>query len=177
MRSIIGGPGDNPLYHPAGVDAGCYGDSRGRGDRAGVKTRPERHLRPERARSFAEPLHLDNRLARAGCQVRCRLHQPDHPADRVGHRYLVCLPHARQHRRRLANNTVRETGGLFGVAILAAVFAHYGGYTSPAAFMHGFRYALLVAAAAALAGLMPAVLSLSKAQASIPDPGDPAPVP
>jgi len=76
-----------------------------------------------------------------------------------------------------ANNTVRETGGLFGVAILAAVFAHYGGYASAAIFVHGFKYAELVAAAAALVGVVPAILSPSKAQARVPDPGDPAPLP
>ena len=49
-----------------------------------------------------------------------------------------------------SNNTLRETGGLFGVAVLAAVFAAHGGYGSPSAFMHGIRFALLTAAAAAL---------------------------
>ena len=29
-----------------------------------------------------------------------------------------------------ANNAIRELGGVFGVAVLAAVFAHYGGYRS-----------------------------------------------
>ena len=27
-----------------------------------------------------------------------------------------------------ANNAIRELGGVFGVAVLASVFAHYGGY-------------------------------------------------
>jgi MFS family permease len=76
-----------------------------------------------------------------------------------------------------ANNTVRETGGVFGVAILAAVFSHYGGYTSPASFMHGFRYALVVAGVMALIGVVPGILSPSKAQASIPHPEDVVPLP
>jgi MFS family permease len=71
-----------------------------------------------------------------------------------------------------ANNTVRETGGLFGVAILAAVFAANGGYASPASFMHGFRYALIVAGAAALVGVVPAILSPSKARSNTPYPSD-----
>src|SRR3954462_75120 len=29
-----------------------------------------------------------------------------------------------------ANNAIRELGGVFGVAVLASVFSHYGGYTS-----------------------------------------------
>ena len=44
-----------------------------------------------------------------------------------------------------ANNTLREAGGLFGVAVLAAVFTAHGSYASPATFMHGIRFALLVA--------------------------------
>ncbi|MCW2938117.1 MAG: drug resistance transporter, EmrB/QacA subfamily [Actinomycetia bacterium] len=76
-----------------------------------------------------------------------------------------------------ANNAVRETGGLFGVAVLAAVFADNGGYGSPASFMHGVRYALVVAGAMALAGVVPALLSPSKAQAGIPYPGDPVQAP
>jgi hypothetical protein len=52
---------------------------------------------------------------------------------------------------------MRQLGGAFGVAILAAVFAAAGGYGSPAAFSAGFQPALAAAAglsvAAALAGL------------------------
>ena len=29
-----------------------------------------------------------------------------------------------------ALNAIRELGGVFGVAVLAAIFAHYGGYSS-----------------------------------------------
>jgi len=64
-----------------------------------------------------------------------------------------------------ANNTLREAGGLFGVAILAAVFTANGGYATHAAFMHGLRYALITAAAVALAGMIPALASPSKATA------------
>ncbi|WP_069467636.1 MFS transporter, partial [Actinacidiphila rubida] len=53
-----------------------------------------------------------------------------------------------------ANNTVRESGGVFGVAVLAAVFAANGGYGSPASFMDGFRHAEIVAAVVALAGAL-----------------------
>ena len=36
-----------------------------------------------------------------------------------------------------ANNAIRELGGVFGVAVLASVFAHYGGYESGQAFVDG----------------------------------------
>ncbi|HEX3515266.1 MAG TPA: DHA2 family efflux MFS transporter permease subunit [Trebonia sp.] len=64
-----------------------------------------------------------------------------------------------------SNNTLRETGGLFGVAILAAVFTANGSYASPATFMHGIKFALLAAAAAALAAAVPALLGPSRAAA------------
>ena len=64
-----------------------------------------------------------------------------------------------------ANNTLREAGGLFGVAVLAAVFTANGSYASPATFMHGIRFALLVAGAVALAAVIPAVSGPSRAAA------------
>jgi EmrB/QacA subfamily drug resistance transporter len=63
-----------------------------------------------------------------------------------------------------SNNAMREAGGLFGVAVLAAVFSANGSYASHAAFLHGVRFALLVAAAAALAATIPALLGPSRAQ-------------
>ncbi|MBV8195656.1 MAG: DHA2 family efflux MFS transporter permease subunit, partial [Candidatus Dormibacteraeota bacterium] len=36
-----------------------------------------------------------------------------------------------------ANNAIRELGGVLGVAVLASVFAHTGGYTSGASFVDG----------------------------------------
>jgi predicted MFS family arabinose efflux permease len=57
-----------------------------------------------------------------------------------------------------ANNAIRELGGVFGVAVLGAVFSARGGYTSGAAFVTGVTSAtwvgavvVAVAAAAALA--------------------------
>jgi hypothetical protein len=63
------------------------------------------------------------------------------------------------------NNTLRESGDVFGVAILAAVFAAHGGYSSPAAYMHGFRAAELAAAGAAIMGAAIATLAPSKSNA------------
>jgi MFS family permease len=64
-----------------------------------------------------------------------------------------------------ANNTLREAGGLFGVAVLAAVFTANGSYASPATFMHGIRFALLVAGGVALAAVIPALSGPSRAAA------------
>ena len=46
-----------------------------------------------------------------------------------------------------ANNTIRELGGVFGVAVLAAVFSRVGGYESGQAFSDGTNTAVLVGAA------------------------------
>lgn len=62
------------------------------------------------------------------------------------------------------NNTVREAGGVFGVAVLVAVFAAHGGYGSPGSFMDGFKAAELVAAAMAAAGAGVALLAPNKRQ-------------
>jgi len=52
------------------------------------------------------------------------------------------------------NNTVREVGGVFGVAVLASVFSAVGGYASAQLFVDGMTAALWVGAAAvAIAGL------------------------
>jgi EmrB/QacA subfamily drug resistance transporter len=43
-----------------------------------------------------------------------------------------------------ATNAIRELGGVFGVAVLAAVFSHVGGYETPEAFVHGSNTAVVV---------------------------------
>jgi EmrB/QacA subfamily drug resistance transporter len=49
-------------------------------------------------------------------------------------------------------NMLRQLGGVFGIAICAAVFAAHGGYTSAAAFTSGFGPAMGVCAGLALVG-------------------------
>jgi hypothetical protein len=44
-------------------------------------------------------------------------------------------------------NALRELGGVFGVAVLASVFSHRGGYESGQAFVNGLRPAVAVGAA------------------------------
>jgi EmrB/QacA subfamily drug resistance transporter len=45
-----------------------------------------------------------------------------------------------------ANNAIRELGGVFGVAVIASVFARVGGYDSGQAFVDGLKPAILVGA-------------------------------
>jgi EmrB/QacA subfamily drug resistance transporter len=57
-----------------------------------------------------------------------------------------------------ANNAIRELGGVFGVAVLAAVFSRVGGYQSGEAFTHGTTLAVWVGASLVLAGAVAAAL-------------------
>jgi EmrB/QacA subfamily drug resistance transporter len=50
------------------------------------------------------------------------------------------------------NSMMRELGGVFGIALVVAVFAGAGSYASAQAFTDGFAPAILVAAGLALAG-------------------------
>ena len=63
-----------------------------------------------------------------------------------------------------SNNTLREAGGLFGIAASSAVFTANGSFASHADFMHGVKYTILVAAAVGLVSLIPALLGQSRAQ-------------
>jgi MFS family permease len=53
-----------------------------------------------------------------------------------------------------ANSMLRELGGVFGIAILVAVFAGVGGYASAQTFSDGFAPALGVAAGLSLVGAL-----------------------
>ena len=57
-----------------------------------------------------------------------------------------------------ANNAIRELGGVFGVAVLAAVFAHVGSYRTGDTFTHGMNVAVWIGAAVVLAGALAAFL-------------------
>ena len=58
------------------------------------------------------------------------------------------------------NSALRELGGVFGVALLASVFARKGVYTSPVAFANGFRAAVWVAVGLSVAGSLSALTGL-----------------
>ena len=53
-----------------------------------------------------------------------------------------------------ANGRLRELGGVFGIAIIVAVFAETGGHASAQAFSDGFVPAIAVTAALALSGAL-----------------------
>jgi EmrB/QacA subfamily drug resistance transporter len=57
-----------------------------------------------------------------------------------------------------ANNAIRELGGVFGVAVLAAVFAHAGGYGTPQHFVDGMSPAILIGAGVVAIGALAAFL-------------------
>ncbi|WP_106972492.1 MFS transporter [Streptomyces yerevanensis] len=60
------------------------------------------------------------------------------------------------------NNALRELGGVFGVAVAAAVFVRYGGYDSAESFIDGCAPALWVSAAVSAAGAVVASFAPSK---------------
>jgi EmrB/QacA subfamily drug resistance transporter len=66
------------------------------------------------------------------------------------------------------NSMMRELGGVFGVAIIVAVFAGAGGYASAQAFVDGFQPAILVAAGLALAGAAAGLLLPGRRAAAAP---------
>jgi len=63
------------------------------------------------------------------------------------------------------NSSLRELGGVFGVAILAAIFTRHGVYTSAQTFVDGFRAALLVGAGLTAVGIAAAALAPGRSKA------------
>jgi EmrB/QacA subfamily drug resistance transporter len=67
-----------------------------------------------------------------------------------------------------ANNAIRELGGVFGVAILAAIFTSYGGYGNGEHFVAGMKPAVFVSAAIVATGaLLAFAIGKRPAQAAI----------
>src|SRR5262249_29651334 len=56
-----------------------------------------------------------------------------------------------------ANNAIRELGGVLGVAVLASIFAHQGGYATADTFVNGMNAAVYVGAVGVALGSIPAV--------------------
>jgi EmrB/QacA subfamily drug resistance transporter len=72
-----------------------------------------------------------------------------------------------------ANNAIRELGGVFGIAVLGAVFSAHGGYASGASFVAGLTPAIWggaagVAVATAAAFLLPRMRRAAAAPAAAP---------
>jgi len=57
------------------------------------------------------------------------------------------MPGRSESRRVCRPAAIRELGGVFGVAVLASIFSHYGGYQTGTAFVQGVTPALYVGAA------------------------------
>ena len=70
-----------------------------------------------------------------------------------------------------AFNMLRQLGGAFGIAVLAAVFAAKGSYESPKAFSDGFGPAIGVAAAFSLAAAIAGFWTPGKRAAAPGGPG------
>jgi MFS family permease len=71
-----------------------------------------------------------------------------------------------------ANNAIRELGGVFGIAVLGAVFSAHGSYASGSAFVSGLAPAVWVGGAAVAAGAAAALLlpRMRRAAATEPTP-------
>jgi nitrate/nitrite transporter NarK len=74
-----------------------------------------------------------------------------------------------------ANNTIREVGGVLGVAVLATVFTGAGGYGSPEAYVDGLVPAVWVGAGVLGAGALVALLVPGRrAPSQVRELGEPA---
>src|SRR5512133_2369957 len=67
-------------------------------------------------------------------------------------------------------NSIRELGGVFGVAVLASVWSHYGSYASGQSFVDGMIPALWIGAAVVLLGAVASFMipALKKSAADAP---------
>jgi EmrB/QacA subfamily drug resistance transporter len=74
-----------------------------------------------------------------------------------------------------ANSMMRELGGVFGVAVSAAVFAGAGSFASPEAFLDGFAPAVGVLAAFSALGATVALALPGRSQTGEPIPVSPVP--
>jgi MFS family permease len=68
------------------------------------------------------------------------------------------------------NSTMRELGGVFGIALLVAVFSGAGGYGSPQEFVDGFAPALGVTALLSFAGALVGLGLPSVSLTPLPEP-------
>jgi len=72
-----------------------------------------------------------------------------------------------------AQNAIRELGGVFGVAVLASVWSHYGSYSNGQSFVDGMVPALWIGAAVVFLGAVAAFLIPSRnrvAEATVEEP-------
>jgi EmrB/QacA subfamily drug resistance transporter len=65
-----------------------------------------------------------------------------------------------------SQNAIRELGGVFGVAVLASVWSHYGSYSSGPSFVHGMTPALYIGAVLVAGGAIAAFAIPSRKRAA-----------
>ena len=71
-----------------------------------------------------------------------------------------------------ATNTIREIGGVFGVAVLASVFSSAGSYATPTAFVEGLAPAVWVGAAVVAVGAVVALALPGRIRREVTDPAE-----
>jgi MFS family permease len=69
-----------------------------------------------------------------------------------------------------AQNAIRELGGVFGVAVLASIFSHYGGYGLPQHFVDGMQPAVWAGAVIVGIGALAALAIPSRREAEVLQP-------
>jgi len=74
---------------------------------------------------------------------------------------LSAVPREDEGKASGVNNTLRELGGVFGVAVLAAIFSANGSYATPQLYVNGLAPAV-AAGAAVLAVAAPLALALPR---------------
>jgi hypothetical protein len=74
-----------------------------------------------------------------------------------------------------AQNAIRELGGVFGVAVLASVWSHYGSYASGPSYVDGMLPALWIGASVVLAGAV-AAFAIGKRRRSVEQAVEDAPL-
>ena len=87
------------------------------------------------------------------------------PATTVANAVIGSVPLAEAGVASGTNSTIRELGGVLGVAVLATVFVRPGVYTSPQTFVDGFVPALWVAVAFSAAGMLAALFGAQRRRA------------
>jgi len=70
------------------------------------------------------------------------------------------------------NSAVREIGGVFGVAVLATLFASRGDYTSAQTFINHFKHAVWLGAAFSAMGIFAAAALPRRGRAAVTSAGD-----
>jgi len=76
-----------------------------------------------------------------------------------------------------ANGAIRELGGVFGVAVLASVFAHYGSYRTGTTFVNGMTPAVWLGAAVVAVGSIAAYSIRARVAATATKAASPARTP